>query len=150
MIDLDISLFDYCLEIAKKRMTQKEKYKSSNPMSKNYEVIGILGEVIFGLFTGQLYDSRLKKNGDDGVDFDNGVQVKTSERHKAKHLIEYTDKDFSKFKWYVFVIIDLENKNGCVYGYISVDDFLKKKRIIDFGYGNRYAVDLSELKKINL
>lgn len=149
-VDLNLSMFDYCAEISNKRMSQKEGYKSSNPMSKNYELVGILGEIVFGMLTGQMFDSRLKKCGDSGFDFENGVQVKTSEKHKAKHLIEYVDKDFTKFKWYVFVVVDLNNKTGEVIGYISVEDFLNKKRIINFGYGDRYAVDLSELKKINL
>jgi len=147
--NLNQSLYDYCYSIALTRMKQKEGFKSSNPMSKNYELVGILGEVVFGLFTGELFDTRLKINGDDGVDFSNGVQVKTSEKHKARHLIEYADKDFSKFKWYVFVVVDLKERVGEVVGYISTKDFLDKKEIINFGYGDRYAVNIEQLTKIN-
>jgi len=147
--NLNNSLFDYCHALAKKRMQQKESYKSSNPLSKNYELVGILGECIYGLLTGELLDTRLKQKGDDGYDFKGGVQVKTSEKHKAKHLIEYKNKDFSKFKYYVFIVVDLENKTGEVIGYISVKDFLANKKIINFGYGERYAIDLTKLKPIN-
>ena len=138
-------ILDYAIKISGARSRQKEGYKSSNPMSKNYELIGVLGELVYGYQTNELVDGRLLVDGDCGFDFRKRVQVKTSELYKAKHLIEYKDKDFTKFDYYVFVIIDLQKKTGFVYGWISTQDFLDKARVIDFGYGERLAVELDSL-----
>ena len=96
-IDLNTSMYDVGLKIANSRTNQKENYKSSRPFSKNYELVGVLGEIVYGLTTNEYFDSVLRVNGDEGFDFSKKVQVKSSEKFKAKHLIEYMDKDFSKF-----------------------------------------------------
>jgi len=146
-VNLDMSLLAYAAKIAEGRTTQKKNYKSSNPLSPNYELVGVLGELVYGYTTNELMDGVLKAQGDDGFDFSKRVQVKSSEKYKAKHLIEYTDKDFSKFDCYVFVTIDLSTLQGEVIGWISTEDFTHKAQIIDFGYGDRYAIPLSELNQ---
>jgi len=145
-MDLQVSLYDYADRIASYRSKQKEKYASSNPMSKNYELVGVLGELVFSFQTGQMMDTRLRAFGDNGLDFEK-VQVKTSERHKAKHLIEYMDKEIELDSYYVFVIVDLEAKTGYIHGWISGADFIAKRSVVNFGYGDRYAVELTELNE---
>ena len=91
--DMSISLFDYCVRIAEQRHKQKQGYRSHRPLSNNYELVGILGEVIYGFMTGELYDSRLKIAGDDGFDFQGRIQVKASEKKNARHLIDFVNTD---------------------------------------------------------
>lgn len=153
-IDLNISLFDYGYRLADQRMKQKGSYESCNPLSNNYEFVGILGELIYSYIMGEEMDTRLRINGDNGLDFSKlNVQVKTSEEHKARHLIEYLDKKI-KFDYYVFVVVNLEEKTGYIRGWISVKDFMEKRFLMDFGYGQRWAMELDELnpwkKKVNV
>ena len=149
MTDLNSSIFDYCIALAKKRESKWSKKLKQNYhktiFNRNYELIGLLGEIIYGLYSGELLDVKQYQSGDDGADFNKRVQVKTSEVIKAKYLIEYTDKDFSKFDYFVMVLVDLENKSGYVKSWISTKDFLKRKTVMDFGYGKRYAMKIEEM-----
>ena len=146
-IDLQMSMFDYAYRLAKQRMKQKEGFASSNPMSSNYELVGILGELIYSFVMGEMMDTRLKIAGDDGIDFSKlNVQVKASEEYKAKHLIEYINKKIN-FDYYVFVIVNLEEKKGYIRGWISVEDFIKKRDRRDFGYGYRWALHVDKLNE---
>lgn len=144
-VDLNINLFDYAIKIADGRFAQKGSYNSSKPFSPNYEVVGYLGELTYGLITNELPDSRLRKTGDSGFDFSKRVQVKASEKGKAQYLIEFVDKDFSTFDYYVFVTVDLVRRTGEITGWISSKEFQQKARRKNFGYGDRLAVPLSEL-----
>lgn len=146
-VNLNISLFDYAIKIADARYSQKKNYKSRKPFSPNYEIVGYLGELIYGYITNELPDSRLKQNGDDGFDFNKRVQVKASEKGKAQHLIEYKDKDFSKFDYYVFVTVDLVRRTGDIVGWISAEEFQQRAYVKNFGYGERLAMDLDQLNE---
>lgn len=136
-------VFDYASEIANERHEQKKSFKTHLPLSDNYELVGVLGEFVFSLLIQERMDTELKVNGDDGFDFQN-INIKSSEEHKAKHLIEFIDKDFNG--WYVFVIINLTERYGYVKGYIHSSDFKRKAKTVDFGYGERLALSLDQLK----
>jgi hypothetical protein len=142
--------YDECVDYANKIHEQKKNYESCTPFSPNYELVGAMGEKVFSLLSGLPMNKKILIGGDNGLDFKYNVQVKTSEEHKAKHLIEYIDK-FDKLittspkGYYVFVIVNLEEKYGYVCGIISFNEFRKKLRIMNFKYGDRYAVELSEL-----
>jgi hypothetical protein len=129
---------EYAKWVANQRHEQKKNYSSSNPMSSNYELVGILGELVYQTTIGESFDHRLLVCGDNGDDFSNGVQVKTSEEFKAKHLIEYLDKKEKLPKTYVFVKVNLEKKYGYIYSWISGDDFKEKHQVYNFGYGNGF------------
>ena len=144
-IYLDDNTYQECVNIAKERHEQKKKFKSCKPFSDNYELVGVIGEMIFHKLSGLDMDKRLLINGDDGTDFKFNIQIKTSEEHKAKHLIEFTDKIFNGF--YIFVIVNLKEKYGYVKGIITSDDFKKNAKIMNFGYGDRYALSLEYIPK---
>lgn len=146
-MNLEIPLFDYANKIASYRHMKKRSYQSCRQLSDNYELVGVLGELVYGYITNEISNQRTHEQGDCGFDFSKRVQVKASEQYKAKHLIEFKDADFTKFDYYVFVVIDLKNKIGNIVGWISVSDFLNKAKEIDFGYGERLAIELSELNK---
>lgn len=135
---------EYAQFIAKQRHEQKKNYATSKQLSPNYELVGVLGEIVYQILINENFDHRLLINGDDGFDFKNGVNVKASEEKKAEHLIEYLDKDFPNI--YVFVKINLEEKYGYIYSWIFGKDFKKIAQIRNFGYGDRYSIMLEEMK----
>lgn len=134
-------------QLATERHNQKKNFKSCLQLSPNYELVGILGEMTFSLLTQQKMDTELKLNGDNGYDFKN-INIKTSEEHKAKHLIEFIDKEFNGY--YIFIVINLEKKYGIVKGRIHSDKFKELADVKDFGYGNRLALSLDKLPKIKI
>lgn len=143
MIDINDIITQASL-IAEERHQQKKGYKSHNALSPNYELVGVLGEMLFSKITNLPFNSSLLKEGDDGYDF-LSFNIKTSEEYKAKHLIEYLDKQFNGT--YVFMIVNLEKKYGYVKGWITSDEFKQIAEIIDFGYGKRLAIPLEKLKE---
>ena len=110
-LKVDLSpYFEYAKFIAAQRHEQKKNFSSSKQLSPNYEIVGVLGEILYQVQMNETFDHRLLVNGDKGYDFKNGVDVKASEEFKAKHLIEYQDKEFSSI--YVFTKINLDEKYG--------------------------------------
>ena len=144
MVYLNNKEKEECIRMAQERHEQKKNYKSSKQLSPFYELVGILAEMIFAKITGYAMDKRLLVCGDDGYDFDN-INVKGSEIHKARHLIEYIDKDFDGL--YVFVVVDKDKFCGEIKGAITSKEFNKRCKIIDFGYGPRKALELDKLDK---
>ncbi len=136
------NVYELAEKIAKERHEQKKGYESCLPLSDNYELVGVLGEMVFSLVTQIPMDTELRAEGDDGYDF-HMVNIKTSEEHKARHLIEFTDKEFNG--WYVFVIVHLEKRYGWIEGYIHSDEFKDMAETIDFGYGERLAISIEWL-----
>src|ERR1035437_5916430 len=95
-LKIDISPYlEYAKFIAKQRHEQKKNFASSKQLSPNYEVVGVLGEIIYQIQLNETFDHRLLINGDVGYDFKLDVNVKASEENKAEHLIEYQDKEYS-------------------------------------------------------
>ena len=136
------SFWNEATKMAKERHEQKKNYASCKQLSPNYELVGILGEMLFSRITGMEMDKELRVSGDDGFDFPD-INIKTSEEHKARHLIEYLDKEFVGF--YVFVVVNLEEKYGYIKGYMPSEQFDDLYKIVDFGYGPRKAVELEHL-----
>ena len=136
--------WEYALYIASQRQKQKEKYKSCLPLSENYELVGVLGELTYSILLGEDFNDTLLVNGDDGTDFSGGVNVKSSEEHKARHLIEMPDKPCPEV--YVFCVVNLKRRYGKMRGWLYGTEFQMTYKKMDFGYGPRYAV---ELKKLN-
>lgn len=143
MVKISIkSIYDYALQISKERHEQKKNYKTHLQLSDNYELVGVLGEMVFSLVIQEKMDTELKEGGDDGFDF-NMVNIKSSEEHKAKHLIEFKDKEFNGF--YVFVVVNLDKKYGYIRGYIHSKEFKLISEVINFGYGDRLSIKLDQL-----
>lgn len=132
--------------VANERHKQKKSLPSHNPMSDNYELVGVLGEMAYSLATGQEMDYTLRIEGDNGTDFRGGINVKTSEKGKGRHLIEYMDKEIPPI--YVYVLVDIKRKKATLSGWIRGEDFLKQAEVVDFGYGKRYAITIDKLSNI--
>ncbi|MFA5207191.1 MAG: hypothetical protein WC428_00675 [Candidatus Paceibacterota bacterium] len=130
--------------IAKQRHEQKKSFASCKQLSPNYEIVGVLGEIIYQIQLNEVFDHRLLIDGDEGFDFKHGVDVKSSEESKAEHLIEYQDKNYSNI--YVFVKINLEERYGYIYSWIFGNEFEKIAKVRNFGYGDRNSIMLEEMK----
>jgi len=71
MIEVLISDADYRLAqtAAMIRHNQDKEYKTSKPLSDDYQLVGCLGEIAFACAFGFAWDSSNKPMGDGGVDF---------------------------------------------------------------------------------
>ncbi len=119
---------------AQDRHDAHRNHASSRPLSEDYELIGLLGEVEFGKLTGQMVDLERRLDGDKGVDFvvplNFTVDVKTA--RKAFHLIHEAGKGFADI--YVLAQYDHETKNIELIGW-EWGAVLARAPVKDFGYG---------------
>lgn len=145
---VDVSdVFDRAVEIATERHMQKRGFTSCNILSPNYEIVGVLGEYTFSKIIDIPMDEELKISGDDGYDFLDVIDVKSSEEYKARHLIEYINKSINGI--YCFCTVNLEEKYGTFIGWISSKEFENIHEIVNFGYGDRKAIYLTQLHDPN-
>ena len=119
--------------IAAYRAQVHKGQESSRPLSKEYELIGLSGEVAFAKETGYPLDLRTKPAGDDGVDFYTSlgtVDVKTS----RKPYFLLVEKGKVKADIYVLAQYDDETKSARLLGWEYGKD-MKDLPVRDFGFG---------------
>ena len=74
--------------IAKVREEGKELLKSNRPLSYDYEILGLMGEMAFADFSGYEVDTSQRMDGDKGVDFViDGYTIDVKTARKAYNLI---------------------------------------------------------------
>lgn len=119
---------------ARDRHEAHKHHASSRPLSDDYELIGLLGEVEFGKLTGQMVDLERRLDGDKGVDFvvplNFTIDVKTA--RKAFNLIHEAGKSFADI--YVLARYDDETKTTELLGW-EWGAVLAKAPVRDFGHG---------------
>jgi hypothetical protein len=134
--------------IADERSAQKEALVGKGRVfSKNYQIVGILGELAYSIVTGEPMDSKQRLLGDGGTDFSGGINIKSGEVGKTGYLIEDIDK-FGDVDIYILVVVDLGKITGDIRGWIGSDEFQEKGIIKDFGFGNRKAIPVDKLHDI--
>jgi len=134
--------------IADERSAQKEALVGKGRVfSKNYQIVGILGELAYSIVTGEAMDSKQRLLGDGGTDFSGGINIKSGEVGKTKWLIEDMDK-FGEVDIYILVVVDLGRITGEIVGWIDGDGFQCRGMVRDFGYGDRFALPVDELNDI--
>lgn len=134
-------------EIANDRETLHKYHKSSRPLSKNYEYVGLKGEDQFAKEFGFKIDKKLRPSGDNGKDFEANIgiiDVKTA--RKAFNLIVEEGKVISD----VYVLAKYTDNTDTVelLGWEYKKEILKAPTR-DFGYGiiNHY-IPKNNLKSI--
>jgi len=120
-------------QIANERESLHKDHKSSRPLSKNYEYVGLKGESQFATEFGFEIDSKLRAGGDKGVDFESTlgtIDVKTA--RKAYNLIVEENKVASD----IYVLAQYMDKTDTVelLGWASKKEILAAP-VRDFGYG---------------
>jgi hypothetical protein len=134
---------------AQDRHDAHKHHASSRPLSEDYELIGLLGEVEFGKLTGQMVDLERRLEGDKGVDFvvplNFTVDVKTA--RKAFHLIHEEGKGFADI--YVLAKYNDEAKTTELLGW-EWGAVLSRAPVKDFGYGiKNHYIPADKLKPMS-
>lgn len=75
------------VEIAKIREGGKTGFNSHRPLSTDYEVIGVMGEMAFSEFSTMPVDESRKINGDKGTDFTLALKIDVKTARQPHHLI---------------------------------------------------------------
>lgn len=119
---------------AEARHQSHKNHKSSRPLSKDYELIGLLGELEFAKATGVMPDLERKLDGDKGIDFvvpvRLSVDVKTA--RKAFNLIHEQGKPFADI--YVLAQYEDDQNRTKLLGW-EFGSTLSRAPVKDFGYG---------------
>jgi hypothetical protein len=150
-VPMNVSKFQAFLEIIKNESDERHEshknHASSRPLSEDYELIGLLGEVEFAKKTGVMLDLERKLGGDAGIDFivplAFSVDVKTA--RKPFHLIHEKGKKFAD----IYVLAGIDGDDVTLIGW-EFGKVLEKSPAKDFGYGiiNHY-IPASKLKKMD-
>lgn len=96
MAKFDDDEWEELLKLDKDRRDLHENHQSSRPLSKNYELLGLMGELAFEKCYGYLMDRSPRRRGDNGIDFTNRkgetIDVKTADK-PYNLLVEATKID---------------------------------------------------------
>ena len=135
--------------MANRRHNLHKNQSSSRPLSKNYELIGLVGEWEFSKKFGVELDTKEYIDGDKGVDFViNGYKIDVKTGHNnAYNLLREKNKPHAEI--IVLAECDLKSKSVYLIGW-EYDSEMIKQPYKDFGYGiiNHYK-HRSELRSIN-
>ena len=129
--------------IAKERHEQKKGYASSRYWNLDSHLIGIAGEALYAMKTGQRVDRKLRAFGDEGSDFPDGADVKTC-TYRYDPILKHPV--WSK-KWpalFVFCFVDPKKQEGMIVGY-ATPEMLRGGPVRDFGHGDQFTLDADKL-----
>lgn len=146
-IDVDIK---ECVRIANLRCEGKAKLRSHLPLSSDYELVGVMGEMAFSFYSGLPIDETQRMNGDGGSDFTFrlregsfnkiiSIDVKTAQR--AKYLVVRE----GHIRSHIYVLAEARPLESCrvnLKGWAGYKDVLKANKddgtIFGFGISNYY------------
>lgn len=120
---VDLAPFwDMLEEAGKKRDAQKRGYKSTRLWTGSPSVTGLLGEQVYALVTDQSVDLTLRKSGDNGPDFPDGVDVKATPNWQAPELwlnapLPSTGKK-ATVAAFALVALDMDGRRGALIGVV--------------------------------
>ena len=125
---------DVIKSVADKRERIHDNHASSRPLSKDYELLGIAGELALSEFTGFSPDLKLRPSGDDGVDnlIYIGYTVDVKVARKPFNLIHEKGKKFADI--FILAQYNEEDKSATLLGW-EYGVILEKAPTRDFGYG---------------
>tara|TARA_R110001592_G_scaffold95756_2_gene275611 strand:- start:3254 stop:3724 length:471 start_codon:yes stop_codon:yes gene_type:complete len=153
-IKLTTKQMEWCQELAIKRSGSKNHAETKNSINcfkdkkgwhRHY--VGVLGELAYSLYSGKKMDLSIIVMGDDGTDFDNGVDVKTSASKYRPDLLIFK-KQYERKRADSYVLAWLQLPIVELVGSISRNKFDQFKQIKNFGYGDSYVVSKTHLNKI--
>ena len=136
---VEIRVPEYDLDIlianADKRAEIHEHHATSRPLSNDYELIGLLGEYAFQMWSGKPMDFTIRPGGDDKIDFilHTGITVDVKSARKAYNLFRECGKKHADILVLAHVHSnELVSLLGWEYGVIMAMQPSK-----EFGYGIR-------------
>jgi hypothetical protein len=135
-------------EVAKRRHELHKHHATSRPLSEDYELVGLAGEVEFGRLTCLEPDFSDRPEGDNGCDFTlpDGREVDVKTARKAYNLIHEVGKRFVDI--YVLARYDDATETASLIGW-ETGRSLSESPSRDFGHGviNHY-IDAIDLKRM--
>ena len=153
-IKLTPEQMQWCKDLAMKRSGSKNHAETKNSINcfKDKEgwhrhYVGVLGELAYSIYSGKKIDISIIGRGDDGTDFDNGVDVKTSTSKYRPNLLMFK-KQYERKKADSYVLAWLQLPIVELVGSITRNKFDELKETKDFGYGETYIVNKTHLNKI--
>jgi hypothetical protein len=134
----------YLQWLASQRDRQKSEFSSSRYWNRSAHFIGLVGEFVFSLESGLPLDADLKINGDGGIDFPGGIQVKTSTNLQDPTLKEMLEPKGGWSAYYALVKIDVERKWARYMGW-CLGATLRNGPIENYGPGQRRTLPFDQL-----
>lgn len=136
--------WDYLKWLATQRDKQKSEFQSSQYWNRSAHFIGLVGEFTFSLESGLPLDGSLRIDGDGGVDFLGGIQVKASTNAQDPTLKEMTDPKGGWSAYYVLVKVDLDRRWTRYLGW-CLGSTLKNGNLENYGLGHRRVLRPGQL-----
>jgi hypothetical protein len=133
--------WDFLHSLADKREADKRSLKSSRLLrgEESTHFIGLVGEYVYALHTGQLLNQDFyEKAGDAGFDFPDGTDVKTSTNPRPYLKVPVNSRlpDFLALVW-----VSETSKIGSVVGKVTRADFVKYRTKMRFSQNKDYPLD---------
>lgn len=114
------AFWDWLHWLGGEREKQKEHYASTRNWNDEPHVIGLLGEQVYALETGQAINTALNRGGDSGIDFPDGTDVKTVTYWQDPYLKVSPDElRVGRALRYALVVVDEQAKRGALIGVAS-------------------------------
>lgn len=138
----------------KKPSWNRRYCRKTNDFDMN--VIGLKGEVAISKVFDSSVDDTVKLSGDNGLDFTvNGQTIQVKATKYRGGALYFNSLNHFKTDYAVLTYPFTEGGNNFVEiaGFISKSDFTEKFHTVNFGYGDRCAVDkvgLSDIKNLAL
>tara|TARA_R110002012_G_scaffold59163_2_gene154544 strand:+ start:1088 stop:1576 length:489 start_codon:yes stop_codon:yes gene_type:complete len=134
--DADI---DFCRNLGDRRsgsMGHRDTVNSytMTHKSRHRHFLGVVGELAYSKFSGLEVDSITIGRGDDGTDFNNGINVKCSDSRNKPNLIFPVVQYQRKYSEY-YVLVWYKEKIPYLLGWTTRNEIDLKHKIVDFGYG---------------
>jgi len=141
MVQIPFTLQDYqfCASLADKRSSSMGHQDTKNSItmthsSQKRHYIGVIGELAYSKFSGLPVDVITIGRGDDGNDFQNGVNVKCTDR-KSKPDLLFLKKQFERKISNYYVLSWIHESNVYLVGWAKRLEIESQHTVTDFGYG---------------
>lgn len=110
-------------------------------------VVGALGELAYSIYSGEKIDTETIGRGDEGYDFNNKTDVKSSDLDRKPNLILGVNNFKRKYaERYVLAWVKIPTVE--LLGYIDRQDVIEKSIIKNFGFNDNYFVSNNNLKPL--
>ena len=131
--------------VAEQRDKGKREYASARYWANGgSHLVGVKGELCYSWLTGQAIDLSVDPRGDNGADFPDGCDVKTS-TFLSDPILKVPVGTTKWPRFFALAVVDEKTNRGCIAGF-ATPDMVRAGRVRDFGHGKQYTLSVAELK----
>tara|TARA_R110001599_G_scaffold166901_3_gene356742 strand:- start:1424 stop:1897 length:474 start_codon:yes stop_codon:yes gene_type:complete len=154
-ITLNQNQLDWCKNLAMKRSGSMNHANTKN--STNFfkdkpgwwrHYVGACGELAYAILTNQKVDTTTIGKGDTGIDFKDGVDVKSINSSFRPNRLLLLEKQFNRKIADSYVLAWCKLPEIELLGSIKRNKIMEVKENVDYGYGNSYYIGINHLNKI--